>query len=309
MSRFLAFFLLFLPCPALAQEKFLLKNGERIVFLGDSNTFAGTSIAYIDAFLFTRFPEQKFELLNLGLPSETVSGLTEDGHAGGKFPRPELRERIGRVLSKTKPDLVIACYGMNDGIYMPFSEERFQKFKDGIRQLRENVKSSGATIIHLTPPVFDEIKGGHPGYSATLDRYSDWLLEKRKAGWEMADIHTPMKRFLADRRAREPNFFLANDGVHIGEIGHWLIAQQLLLFLGATEAAEFNDATAMFSNPPQSQEILKLVQEKQRLLKDAWLTDTGHKRPGMKQGLPLVEAQAKAGQLDGQMRNLAKTPH
>jgi len=26
------------------------------------------------------------------------------------------------VLEKTKPDLIIDCYGMNDGIYQPFSE-------------------------------------------------------------------------------------------------------------------------------------------------------------------------------------------
>jgi len=34
-----------------------------------------------------------FEILNLGLPSETVSGLSEPNHAGGAFPRPDLHER------------------------------------------------------------------------------------------------------------------------------------------------------------------------------------------------------------------------
>ena len=31
-------------------------TGQRIVFLGDSNTFAGHYVAYLDAYLFTRFP-------------------------------------------------------------------------------------------------------------------------------------------------------------------------------------------------------------------------------------------------------------
>jgi hypothetical protein len=50
---------------------------------------------------------------------------------------------------------------------------------------------------------------------------------------------------------------------------------------------------------------LKLVQEKQRMMKDARLTDTGHKRPGMNKGLPLAEAQAKAAELDKQIHQLA----
>lgn len=44
------------------------------------------------------------------------------------------------------------------------------------------------------------------------------------------------------------------------------------------------------------------------MLRDAWLTDTGFKRPGIKKGLPLREAEAKASMLDGQIRRLAK-PH
>jgi lysophospholipase L1-like esterase len=279
-----------------------LAGGHRVVFLGDSITYSGQYIEFVEAYYASRFPTQHIEFVNLGLPSETVSGLSEDGHAGGKFPRPELRERLDRVLARTRPDLVIACYGMNDGIYLPFSQERFQKFKDGILQLREKTKSAGAKIIHLTPPVFDEVKGGHPGYAEALDRYSNWLLEQRKAGWDVADIHFPMKRYLTERRAREPNFYLANDGVHIGETGHWLIAQQLLLYLGANEINEFPDASAMLAKHPRGADVLKLVQDKQRLLKDAWLTDTGHKRLGMKQGPPLPEAQTKAAELDRQLQ-------
>ena len=87
--------------------------------------------------LATRDPALWCEFLDLGLPSETVSGLTEPGHAGGAFPRPDLHERLDRVLEKTKPDLLVACYGMNDGIYYPFSEDRFAKYKEGMLFLRD----------------------------------------------------------------------------------------------------------------------------------------------------------------------------
>src|SRR6476660_7128146 len=81
---------------------FKLQGVHRIVFLGDSITYSGQYNEFVEAYYTTRFPTQHIEFLNLGLPSETVSGLSEDGHAGGKFPRPELRERIDRVLEKTK---------------------------------------------------------------------------------------------------------------------------------------------------------------------------------------------------------------
>ena len=113
-----------------------------------------------------------------------------------------------------------------------------------------------------------------------------------------------MNRYLAERRQKDPNFFLASDGVHCNETGHWVIAKQLLLHLGAKDVASVDDPLAMLAVHPRGKEILKLVQEKQRMMKDAWLTDTGHKRPGMKQGLPLAEAKAKSLELDEQITRL-----
>ena len=282
----------------------LPENVRRVLVLGDSITYSGQYVDDLEAYFATRFPTRRIELLNLGLPSETVSGLSEEGHAEGKFPRPDLHERLGRVLDKTKPDLVIACYGMNDGIYLPFNEERFQKFKDGILWLHERVTATGAKIIHLTPPTFDEVKGGHAGYSDTLDRYANWLMAQRAAGWEVVDIHFPMNRYLAERRQRAPDYFLAGDGVHCNDTGHWIMAKQILLHLGAKDVTNADNVEAMLSTQLHGNAILQLVQEKQRLLKDSWLTDTGHKRPGMNRGLPLAEAEAKAATLETQIHEL-----
>src|SRR5207245_1329485 len=116
--------------PSYAQD--IPFNVKRIVFLGNSITYAGNYIIDIEAYFITHYPGRHIEFVNVGLSSETVSGLTEPGHAGGRFPRPDLHERLDRVLAQTKPDLVFASYGMNDGIYMPFDTRRFSKFKEGI---------------------------------------------------------------------------------------------------------------------------------------------------------------------------------
>ena len=288
--------------PARAADKPIRPSLNRIVFLGDSITYSGQYVEYIEAYFRSRNQGRATEFINIGLPSETVSGLSEDGHAGGQFPRPDLHERLERVLAKSKPDIVVACYGMNDGIYLPFAEERFAKFREGIQRLRDRCAKAGAKVLHVTPPTFDEVKGGHPGYSNTMDRYSEWLLGQRKAGWDVVDLHAPMNRYLAEQRAKDPNFFLAGDGVHINETGHWIIAKQLLLHLGAEELATVDGPKAMLAAHPKGDELLKLIQQRQRMLKDAWLNECKHLRPGMGKGLPLPEAQEKAAELEKQIR-------
>jgi lysophospholipase L1-like esterase len=228
------------PAPR-AEDKFFLRDGQRVVFLGDSNTFAGHYIAYLDAYLFTRFPDRKYDLINLGLPSETACGLSEPDHP---YPRPDVHERLDRALAKTKPDVVVLCYGMNDGIYYPFSEKRFKKYQDGMRDVIERVKKAGAKVIVVTPPPFDPapIKDKllpktadkfswmrpYEGYDDVLQRYSDWLLTLRDKGVIVADAHGAILHYLAEVRETDPKYSLSGDGVHVNPSGHWLIAQAIL---------------------------------------------------------------------------------
>ena len=299
-------------CPAAeeAPSTNRLARFQRVVMLGDSITYGGRFVEFFEFFARTRFPDWRGEILNLGLPSETVSGLSEPGHAGGEFPRPDLHERLQRVVAKTKPDLVIACYGMNDGIYLPLSEERFQEFQSGMTRLHDQVIASGAQIIHLTPPTFDPSPGkaasaGQPNYNDVLDRYSDWLLGQRAAGWTVLDIHGPMNRHLASGKQQDSAFKLAGDGVHPGDTGHWLMALPLLLYFGApTNWAALPDLQQLIGQHPRGVDLLQIIHQKQALLRDAWLTETGHQRPGLNKGLPLAEAQARAAKLDARASEL-----
>jgi lysophospholipase L1-like esterase len=293
---------------------------RRIVFVGDSITHGGHYIDAIDALLRLEQPTVHRELLNLGLPSETVSGLSEPGHADGKFPRPELGERIDRILEKTRPDLVVACYGMNDGIYYPPSDKRLAKFQQGIQLLRERAAAAGAKVLHVTPPVFDplpiqgktlpaglaEYRQPYEGYDDVLEQFSEWLLAQRSAGWDVVDAHGPMKKRLAEMRKSDPNFRFAGDGVHIDAVGHWIIARAILEHWHALDkkAAAATSAEEAVAPYPHGPEVLKLVAQRQRVLRDAWLTAVGHKRPGMGTGLPLDQAESKATHLNAEIEAL-----
>ena len=310
----------FVTCPLIAADDRPLAGVHRIVFLGDSITYSGHYVEYLEAFLRTSQPELRCEFLNLGLPSETVSGLSEPGHAGGAFPRPDLHERLERVLERTKPDLIVACYGMNDGIYHPFTQARFEKYQDGMRRLRERAAAVGAKVLHVTPPVFDpmpirsrtlpagltEYRQPYEGYDEVLGRYSEWLLAQKADGWDVVDVHGPMKQYLSEARRRDPGYRLADDGVHINTTGHWLMAREILRHWGVRDrrVIEAVNGEKVLAGEPHGLAILKLVQQEQRILKDAWLTTTGHKRPGMSQGLPLKEAQRRAKGIDADIHAL-----
>lgn len=277
---------------------------QRVVFLGNSITYSGQYISDIESYYRIAHPTLQIEWINVGLPSETVSGLSEEGHADGAFPRPDLHERLDRVLKQTKPDLVFANYGMNDGIYLPFDSTRFERFKDGMLWLHETVVKHGAQIVHLSPPIFDEVKGGKAGYGEVLEHYSAWLLDQgEERGWLVLDIHGPMKAFLAEKRKEDAAFHLAEDGVHPGATGHWLMAKEILSFLGE-DVSEAQDVMTALQKHPQHKQVVELVREKQQLLRDAWLTATGHSRPGIKQGLPLDQAYQQAELLEEKLDDL-----
>ena len=310
MSKPFIFIAAYLLLPAMVMAQPISNKVHTVLFLGNSITYAGNYITDIEACYTVFHPEQNLEFINLGLPSETVSGLSETGHAGGRFPRPYLHERLHKILQAIKPDLVFACYGMNDGIYLPFDEARFQQYKNGMQWLHDTLLTTGARVIILTPPVYDEQRGDARGYSAVLDKYSDWLLSQRKsAQWQVADIHYPMKKYLDAHRRLDASFgmdgfALANDGVHPGEAGHWLMAKQVLLYLGEQDAAKYPGIKTAMESHKNGVAILKLVTDRQDFMKDAWLTATGHTRPEMKTGMPLNEAKLKEAAIARQIEAL-----
>lgn len=118
-----------------------------------------------------------------------------------------------------------------------------------------------------------------------------------------------MNEYIAAMRKSDPQFTLAKDGVHPGATGQWLIARALLTHWGALAEGQrdASDGDAVIAAFPHGGEVLKLVERRLALMHDAWLTKTGHKRPGVKAGLPLDEAQTQAREIDAKIAALLKS--
>jgi lysophospholipase L1-like esterase len=387
-----------------------LEGARRIVFLGDSNTYAGRFIAYLDVHRRCRHPDQAVELVNLGLPSETVSGLSEPDHP---YPRPNVHDRLAAALAKSKPDVVVAGYGMNDGIYYPFDEGRFRKYQDGYRRLIADCEKAGAKVVLLTPAPFDPtpLRGKtqpagadkyswlrpFDGYDDVLAGYSGWLTGFRGRNYAVADAHTALRGHIARMRKADSGYRVSADGIHPDANGHFIIFRELAAALGmATDGpAAAIDAAAGESKSPgvsgvkvtpgrleftwetrlpfprdpawhrrladveglaagptrfrltvaglppgrhtlyegdrlvgmaaadewkagvdlgrwpdlsankRAVELLKVIEERTRVLGLAWLSDIGHRRPDTPKGLPLAEAQARVTDLERRAAELA----
>ncbi len=290
---------------AQSNRRELLRRAKRIIFLGNSITYAGHYVAMFDAWLLTQKLDSPPIVINVGLPSETVSGLSEEGHAGGRFPRPNLAERLERVLAVTKPDLVFACYGINCGIYQPFDEQRFRSYQHGIENLKKQVEAVGATLVLITPPFYDDRRAKKSfSYDCVLDRYAKWLLAGREEGWLLVDLHEPMAREVAKRRGSHPDFTFQPDAVHPNAAGHWFMAGQLFRWFGDRRAADAESPQKMLVAREIPEDVLHTVRQRLNLRRDAYLGAAGHKRPGIRAGSPIPEAEQQARQLTAKIREL-----
>lgn len=303
MKRFLLLLLLTMPTlistNVQANENFeVLKGAEKIVFLGDSITYGGEYVVFFERWLSVNHPELNPEVLNQGIPSETISGLSEPGHLRHGFPRPDLHERLDRTLKALNPDLVIACYGINCGIYQPLDKDRFTKYKQGVQLLKKKVEDHGAKIIFMTPPVYDR-PGPDFDYDEVMSAYSKWLVSKRGEDWQVIDLHAVMKEELRKKREQNPRFKYSRDGIHPGDEGHELIAQQIIDYFAIK--APLKDPS-----PNAYGRMMMFLRERMRVMRDAWLTEIGHKRP-MRKGKPLTEAKKIAAENTGRIQQNLKT--
>ena len=199
---------------------------------------------------------------------------------------------------------MVICYGMNDGIYHPFSKHRFQAYQDGINTLVKQVQATGAQVILMTSPPFDPVPLENTdqlrpadaesfgwgaiveNYDEVIERYATWIMQQEAKVAEVIDLHRPVCQQVASGRRQDPRFNLSPDGVHLNQQGHRILGEVILQAWGLN-----------LPEGPDDQ-LVVLLAKRSELLRDAWLTRTGHGQTDVPPGLPWDEVQRKAGRLE-----------
>jgi lysophospholipase L1-like esterase len=285
---FCVLIILLFSCGVNSEQKLELKN-KKIVILGDSITNAGAYVSYIEYYLQKSNPEAKYDIISVGLSSETASGLSEKDHP---FPRPCVHTRLDNILKATNPDIISACYGMNDGIYHPQSPERMQAYKDGVLKLVEKSMASGVTHVILnTPPPFDpqpvakkllkseagnfSYKKPYYKYDSVLQDYSKWIMTLQMKNVTSVDFNTVLTDYLISKRKTDANFKFSRDGIHPSSMGHLMMAHTSLNGIGAgISFASLEEEYKKVNADP----LYKLIASRRKMRSDGWLKYIGYKR-------------------------------
>ena len=208
------------------QANFPLKDGDCVVFYGDSITDQRLYTTFVESYVVTRFPRLNVRFIHSGWSGDRVSG-------GGGGP---IDVRLRRDVIAYKPTVMTIMLGMNDGEYRPLDQEVYNKFTTGYENIIKTIKGAlpGIRITVIKPSPFDEVTrpaGIAGGYTRVLLRFSQFVQELgQRENLTVADMNSPVVATLEKAKAIDPKNaqLILPDRVHPGPGGHLVMAGALL---------------------------------------------------------------------------------
>lgn len=205
-----------------------LKDGETIVFLGDSITQQGAGPkGYVTLFR---------EAIEKSRPD---SGIKVIGAGIGGHKVPNLEARLDKDVLAHKPNVVVIYIGINDVWHSTRGQgTEIGAYETGLRSLVKRCNDAGARVILATPSVIDEKTDGSNPLDTMLDEYSD---VSRKVAMETGSTLLDLRKaFLGYNKeyntANEPKGILTGDGVHLNDAGNRFLAVRMLEATGEVKA-------------------------------------------------------------------------
>jgi lysophospholipase L1-like esterase len=207
-------------------QAFHLRDGDRVVFFGDSITDQRLYTTFAETYAVTRFPRRNVTFVHSGWGGDRVTG----GAGGG------IQQRLTRDVFPYKPSVVTIMLGMNDGRVRAFNDELFTLYSRGYKEIIKQLKAAdaGTRITAIQPSPYDDVTRapGFPGgYNGVLLRYSDFVQELGKSeSLTVADLNRPVTAMLAKAKAASAELApkIIPDRVHPGPAGHLIMAAALL---------------------------------------------------------------------------------
>ncbi len=211
---------------ATPQVGFYLRDGDRVVFYGDSITDQRLYTTFVESYVITRFPHLKVSFVHSGWGGDRVTG-------GGGGP---IDIRLRRDVIAYQPTVMTIMLGMNDASYRAYDAAIFNTYAAGYQRILETVKGAvpGIRVTLIQPSPFDDITRApqfEGGYNAVLVRYGQFVKEVgQREGLLVADLNTPLLAALEKAKAADPLTAqkIVPDRVHPAASGHLLMAEALL---------------------------------------------------------------------------------
>jgi len=231
-----------------ADSEFALRDGDRVVLLGDSITEQKLYTTYIEAYTVTRFPRQKFCFFNSGWGGDTSwlrmrsfpdekSLFAAEGEIQQKIIEESVDEPLKRDVISFKPSVVFINFGMNDHHYEAFREDIFKAYVRSQTHLTKSLTKAGTRVVLLTPQPIEN-RSGDPSAdprNQSLRKFAEGLKEvAAKEGATFVNQFDPYMAIMRREHALDVGARIGGgDEIHPGPVGHTLMAAIILKQLNA----------------------------------------------------------------------------
>jgi len=219
-----------------AQDTFTLKNGDKVLFYGDSITDLRDYSIIIETYVATRYPHLDVNFVNSGWGGDTVNG-------GGGGP---IDTRLKRDVFPYQPDIVTIMLGMNDGGYKAETESNDEKYFSGYKHIVESIHTNlpQTRIVAIEPSPYDDVTrppafpvSGEIQYNEVMRSFGKWIAANAsQLGVATVDGNAGLVKTLTRAEALDPVNAkqILPDHIHPSFGGQLILAESFLKYWQAT---------------------------------------------------------------------------
>lgn len=208
-----------------APAPFELKDGDRVVFIGDTWIEREQHHGWLEVMLTARFPDRTLTFRNLGWSADTPAGDSRFGLSllqAGREPEDEGWRQLVQQIEEAKPTVVFIGYGMANAFD---GEAGLAKFRADYQRLLDAIEQAapGARLVLLSPLRHERLGGPWPdptAHNTQLHAYA------RAIGGIAAERGA---RFVSlfDALASRPGGPWTDNGIHPHGAGYRAIAETI----------------------------------------------------------------------------------
>lgn len=226
--RILIFLIMLGATTAGAQSVPFLKQGDRVCFIGNSITYAGGFLHYINLFFATRYPGLNVEVINCGVPGNKAA---------------QVLARMNTDILPKHPTVCVLMLGMNDvrkELYTPEAalqagiklkrQEALDIYRRDYDQVIRILLKQGSRVLLQTPTIYDEganLKDQRlPGRNEALRKCARIVKQlAEKYGLQVVDYWSPMQEITSRLQMKDARHtIIGPDRVHPGPVGHFIMS-------------------------------------------------------------------------------------
>jgi putative membrane-bound dehydrogenase-like protein len=222
-----------IPSPATAQitNVFDLRDGDRIVLVGDTFIEREPTFGHIEYLLTTQFPTQNITVRNLGWSGDTPLGQSRVGFDHGKSPEFWFSQ-LTNSIAQLKPTVVFLGYGMANSFAgepgLPKFIADLSKLMDAIQQ---NAGDTKVRWVLLSPIDHEKLPPPLPDPSQHNAQLAAYTKALKELAARRSTHFVNLFEALDQSKFKVPVPALTDNGIHLNDYGYRRAAEAVRVAL------------------------------------------------------------------------------